>query len=141
MTAKVHSAFDHIAPIRFDCLLLRDLERKVSWQESRCVCLKEEQHVSHGQSRIGANGAERQCPYLQGDGLPPAGDDARSKGKGRRTCGSSRTYLPTFPRRVIENEAELASYYERDTPGPETAPLFEESRELGSACTSAMPNW
>ncbi|MBZ9799103.1 hypothetical protein [Mesorhizobium sp. ES1-4] len=41
MTAKVDSAFDHIAPIRFDCLLLRDPERKVAWQESRCVCLKE----------------------------------------------------------------------------------------------------
>ncbi len=36
-----------------------------------------------------------------------------------------------FPRWVIEDEAELDSFYETEMPGPETAPLFEESRRLG----------
>ncbi len=36
-----------------------------------------------------------------------------------------------FPRWMIEDEAELDSYYETEMPGPETAPLFEESKKLG----------
>lgn len=36
-----------------------------------------------------------------------------------------------FPRWLIEDEAELDSYYETEMPGPETAPLFEESKKLG----------
>jgi len=36
-----------------------------------------------------------------------------------------------FPRWMIEDEAELDSFYEREMPGPETAPLFEESKKLG----------
>nr|BAH90188.1 nitrilase [uncultured bacterium] len=36
-----------------------------------------------------------------------------------------------FPRWMIEDEAELDSYYETAMPGPETAPLFEESKKLG----------
>jgi predicted amidohydrolase len=36
-----------------------------------------------------------------------------------------------FPRWVIEDEAELDSYYEREMPGPETLPLFEEAKRLG----------
>lgn len=36
-----------------------------------------------------------------------------------------------FPRWLIEEEAELDSYYETEMPGPETAPLFEESKKLG----------
>jgi predicted amidohydrolase len=36
-----------------------------------------------------------------------------------------------FPRWVIDEEAELDAWYERDMPGPETAPLFEEAKRLG----------
>lgn len=36
-----------------------------------------------------------------------------------------------FPRWLIDDEAELDSFYETEMPGPETAPLFEESRRLG----------
>ncbi len=36
-----------------------------------------------------------------------------------------------FPRWMIEDEAELDSYYETEMPGPDTAPLFEESKKLG----------
>jgi len=36
-----------------------------------------------------------------------------------------------FPRWVIEDEAELDSWYETAMPGPDTAPLFEEAKRLG----------
>ena len=36
-----------------------------------------------------------------------------------------------FPRWLIEDEAELDSYYERSMPGPETQPLFDEATKLG----------
>ena len=36
-----------------------------------------------------------------------------------------------FPRWLIEDEAELAGYFEREIPGPETRPLFEAAAELG----------
>jgi predicted amidohydrolase len=36
-----------------------------------------------------------------------------------------------FPRWVIEDEAELDSFFEKEMPGPETAALFEEARKLG----------
>jgi predicted amidohydrolase len=36
-----------------------------------------------------------------------------------------------FPRWLIEDEAELDSYYEREMPGPETQPLFDEAKKLG----------
>ena len=36
-----------------------------------------------------------------------------------------------FPRWLIADEAELDSYYERDMPGPETQPLFDEAKKLG----------
>jgi len=36
-----------------------------------------------------------------------------------------------FPRWLIDDEAELDSFYETEMPGPETAPLFEEGRRLG----------
>lgn len=36
-----------------------------------------------------------------------------------------------FPRWMIEDEAELDSYYERSMPGPETQALFDESKALG----------
>ena len=36
-----------------------------------------------------------------------------------------------FPRWLIEDEAELDSYYETEMPGPETRPLFEEAQKLG----------
>ena len=36
-----------------------------------------------------------------------------------------------FPRWLIEDEAELDSYYERDMPGPATQPLFDEAKKLG----------
>jgi len=36
-----------------------------------------------------------------------------------------------FPRWVLTNEEEVDSFYEREMPGPETLPLFEEARRLG----------
>jgi len=36
-----------------------------------------------------------------------------------------------FPRWLIEDEAELESYYEKEMPGSETAAMFEESKKLG----------
>nr|CCF71002.1 putative N-carbamoyl-D-amino acid amidohydrolase [Aminobacter sp. DSM 24754] len=36
-----------------------------------------------------------------------------------------------FPRWLIEDEAELDSYYERAMPGPDTQPLFDEAKKLG----------
>jgi predicted amidohydrolase len=36
-----------------------------------------------------------------------------------------------FPRWVLESQQEIDSFFERDMPGPETAPLFEEARKLG----------
>jgi predicted amidohydrolase len=36
-----------------------------------------------------------------------------------------------FPRWLIEDAAELDSYYERAMPGPETQPLFDEAKKLG----------
>ena len=36
-----------------------------------------------------------------------------------------------FPRWLIEDEAELDSYYEKEMPGPETQPLFDEAKKLG----------
>ena len=36
-----------------------------------------------------------------------------------------------FPRWVIDDEAELDAWYEREMPGPEAAPLFEEAKRLG----------
>ena len=36
-----------------------------------------------------------------------------------------------FPRWVIDDEAELDAWYEREMPGPETMPLFAEARRLG----------
>jgi predicted amidohydrolase len=36
-----------------------------------------------------------------------------------------------FPRWVIEGDEELDGWFEREMPGPETAPLFEEAKRLG----------
>jgi len=36
-----------------------------------------------------------------------------------------------FPRWAIEDEEELDSFYEKEMPGPETRPLFEEAQRLG----------
>ena len=36
-----------------------------------------------------------------------------------------------FPRWVLTDEKEVDSFYEREMPGPETLPLFEEARRLG----------
>ncbi len=36
-----------------------------------------------------------------------------------------------FPRWVIEDEAELESWFEREMPGPETRVLFDEAKQLG----------
>ena len=36
-----------------------------------------------------------------------------------------------FPRWWMEDQAEIDAFFERDMPGPETRPLFEEARRLG----------
>src|SRR3954449_4985968 len=55
-----------------------------------------------------------------------------AKGRGAELVVFTELALTTFfPRWLIEDEAELDSYFERDMPGPETAPLFEEAKKLG----------
>jgi predicted amidohydrolase len=36
-----------------------------------------------------------------------------------------------FPRWVLGSQAEIDSFFEREMPGPDTAPLFEEAKKLG----------
>ena len=38
---------------------------------------------------------------------------------------------PFFPHWYIEDEAEIDAYFERQMPGPQTQPLFDEARQLG----------
>lgn len=40
-----------------------------------------------------------------------------------------------FPRWYMEDQREVDSWFEREMPGPQTAPLFETARELGIAIT------
>ncbi|MCO6392981.1 N-carbamoyl-D-amino-acid hydrolase [Aliihoeflea aestuarii] len=40
-----------------------------------------------------------------------------------------------FPRWYMENQREVDTWFEREMPGPQTAPLFETARELGIAIT------
>ncbi|WP_185983770.1 N-carbamoyl-D-amino-acid hydrolase [Aureimonas mangrovi] len=40
-----------------------------------------------------------------------------------------------FPRWYMEDQAEVDLWFEREMPGPDTAPLFEKARELGIAMT------
>ncbi|MFD2236857.1 N-carbamoyl-D-amino-acid hydrolase [Aureimonas populi] len=40
-----------------------------------------------------------------------------------------------FPRWYMEDAAEVDAWFEREMPGPQTAPLFEKARELGIAMT------
>lgn len=55
-----------------------------------------------------------------------------AKGRGAELVVFTELALTTFfPRWMIEDEAELDSFFEREMPGPETAALFEESRKLG----------
>ena len=55
-----------------------------------------------------------------------------AKGRGAELVVFTEMALTTFfPRWVIEDEAELDSFYEKEVPGPETAALFEEARKLG----------
>ncbi|WP_428924901.1 N-carbamoyl-D-amino-acid hydrolase [Marinibacterium sp. SX1] len=55
-----------------------------------------------------------------------------AKGRGCELVVFPELALTTFfPRWLIEDEAELDSYYEREMPGPETRPLFEEAARLG----------
>ena len=55
-----------------------------------------------------------------------------AKGRGAELVVFPELALTTFfPRWLLEDEAELDSYYERDMPGPETMPLFDEAKTLG----------
>jgi N-carbamoyl-D-amino-acid hydrolase len=55
-----------------------------------------------------------------------------ANGRGAELVVFTEMALTTFfPRWVIEDEAELDSFYEKEVPGPETAALFEEARKLG----------
>jgi predicted amidohydrolase len=54
-----------------------------------------------------------------------------ANGRGANLVVFTEMGLTTFFRRwVIEDEAELESFYEKEMPGPETAALFEEARKL-----------
>jgi predicted amidohydrolase len=55
-----------------------------------------------------------------------------ANGRGAKLVVFTEMALTTFfPRWVIEDEAELDSFFEKEMPGPETAALFEEARKLG----------
>ena len=55
-----------------------------------------------------------------------------AKGKGAELVVFTELALTTFfPRWLIDDEAELDRYYERDMPGPATRPLFDEAKKLG----------
>lgn len=55
-----------------------------------------------------------------------------AKGRGCDLIVFTELALTTFfPRWVIEDEAELDSYYETEMPGEATQPLFDEARKLG----------
>ncbi|MEO8667257.1 MAG: N-carbamoyl-D-amino-acid hydrolase [Bauldia sp.] len=55
-----------------------------------------------------------------------------AKGRGAELVVFTELALTTFfPRWMIEDEAELDSWYERSMPGPETQPLFDEAKKLG----------
>ena len=41
------------------------------------------------------------------------------------------TLTAFFPHWWIEDEAEIDAWFEREMPGPETMPLFEEAKRLG----------
>jgi N-carbamoyl-D-amino-acid hydrolase len=56
----------------------------------------------------------------------------QAKDRGCRLVVFPEMALTTFfPRWHIEDEAELDSFFEREMPGPETRPLFEEAARLG----------
>ena len=64
-----------------------------------------------------------------------------ANGRGAKLVVFTEMALTTFfPRWVIEDEAELDSFYEKEVPGPETAALFEEARKLSVGFTSATRN-
>ncbi|WP_442583225.1 N-carbamoyl-D-amino-acid hydrolase [Mesorhizobium sp. ASY16-5R] len=55
-----------------------------------------------------------------------------AKGRGAELVVFTELALTTFfPRWLIEDEAELDSFYEKEMPGPETRPLFDEAKTLG----------
>jgi predicted amidohydrolase len=55
-----------------------------------------------------------------------------AKGRGAELVVFPELALTTFfPRWLIEDEAELDRYYEREMPGPDTMPLFDEAKSLG----------
>ena len=55
-----------------------------------------------------------------------------AKGRGAELVVFTELALVTFfPRWLIEDEAELDSYYETEMPGRETQPLFDEAKKLG----------
>jgi N-carbamoyl-D-amino-acid hydrolase len=55
-----------------------------------------------------------------------------AKGKGAELVVFTELALTTFfPRWLIEDEAELDGYYEKEMPSRETQPLFEEAKKLG----------
>jgi N-carbamoyl-D-amino-acid hydrolase len=55
-----------------------------------------------------------------------------AKGRGAELVVFPELALTTFfPRWLLEDEAELESYYERDMPGRETILLFDEAKTLG----------
>jgi N-carbamoyl-D-amino-acid hydrolase len=65
-----------------------------------------------------------------------------AQGRGCKLVVFTELALTTFfPRWLIEDEAELDSYYETAMPSAATQPLFDEPRGSASASTSAMPNW
>ena len=55
-----------------------------------------------------------------------------ARGRGAELVVFTEMALTTFfPRWLIADAAELASYYEHQMPGPETQALFDEAKKLG----------
>ena len=56
----------------------------------------------------------------------------RAAGEGATLIVFPELALTTFfPRWYIESQAEIDRYFEREMPGPETQPLFDEAKRLG----------
>ncbi|MGO4840357.1 nitrilase-related carbon-nitrogen hydrolase, partial [Rhizobiaceae sp. 2RAB30] len=52
-----------------------------------------------------------------------------AKGRGAELVVFTELALTTFfPRWLIQDQAELDNYYEREMPGPDTQPLFDEAK-------------
>ncbi|HWN92817.1 MAG TPA: nitrilase-related carbon-nitrogen hydrolase, partial [Verrucomicrobiae bacterium] len=88
-------------------------------------------------SRIITVGAAQLGPIQRADGRPQVVKRLiellhRAKAHGCDLVVFPELALTTFfPRWWMEDQAEIDAFFEREMPGPETRPLFEEAQRLG----------